>query len=174
MSNRLLVKRARESLYQLQRGDITHCQKLLSGIPDIGHGMAGDILAGILEAYKTTGLASHPLLLLVSWGADALGMIQIKQKSRTIKLGKSRAEKILNMLYWRSGASTRQSDMGDKDMMQPTGLPVHPAEYPLVRTVPGARPSGQGGTPPGQDGGRGNAPSTSEIKEAESFLDDLI
>jgi hypothetical protein len=131
-SGRLLIKKARASLHQLQRGSIPHCQKLLAGVGNIGPGRATDIIASVPAGDK------HPLLRLIEWGSGGMADIRIAQKGRTIRLGDSLAKRIINILQWKGGAA--QPAAPAVQPSQPS-RPAAPLAQPSQPAAPLAQPS---------------------------------
>jgi hypothetical protein len=92
---RLLVKKGRESLTALRFGTTEVGIKVLSGV----HLVSPKLATEILEAVPG---ATHKLRSLCAWAASDLAAVRVTQKSRTIQLGRARADRILKMLHWKS------------------------------------------------------------------------
>lgn len=103
-TGRTINKDAVASLDAVRTGSEEHAVKLVSGLRNVTPAVA----KLILEA--TGGLAR-----LCSYPRAGLEMIQIPQKNRTIRLGKTRAGRILTILRFREGGAEPL----------PVGLPGH-------------------------------------------------
>ena len=88
-SGRPLGKSAVDSLCALRRGSKIHEAKVLSGVPGVGAAMAAQVLDG------------RSLRTLLSWDVGAVADVAIQTKSRTVRLGKVRAERVLRLLHLR-------------------------------------------------------------------------
>ena len=105
-SGRALVKKGRTSMTNLLKGHDDLGIKVLSGISGISVSLATQIF----DAVPGRGFRNNKLRQLCSWSPEAIAMIQIKQKSRTIRLGEKRARQILKMLRW-GGTTGERSEV---------------------------------------------------------------
>lgn len=94
VTGRPINKDALASLLSVRAGSRPHAVKLVSGMRNISPAVATLILdsAGSLSG-------------LCSWGAASIAMVAIPQKNRTVKLGKTRAERIRKLLHYKEGAA---------------------------------------------------------------------
>lgn len=118
-NGKLLVKRGRESLQNLLRGGRDAAQKLLSGMPGVSHNMAGHILDA---AHKSPESTTGDLRAIMVWGIERFAAVDLPQKGRTVKLGRTRAEKIYALLKWRGEGKEPE--------------PLTPATYAAQNFVP--------------------------------------
>jgi ERCC4-type nuclease len=84
----LINKDAVESLLAVRDGSVEHAAKLLSGLRGVTPAMARHIL----------GSAGDSLSRLCSYSAEALALVSLPQKDRTIRLGPARAGRIWRLL----------------------------------------------------------------------------
>ena len=83
---RKLAKKGRDSLVALKRGVRKEEIKILSGIP------------GISPAMATQVLAASSLNTLLALGQSSISAVTIRQKSRNVRLGDARAERIYRLM----------------------------------------------------------------------------
>jgi len=95
-TGRVLTKKGRDSLKDLRAGKPDVAVKLLSGVNGLTTSIAKQILS-------TIPVPSHHLHWLCRYSVDELSKFPLTQKSRTVKLGHPRAERILKMLRWKTG-----------------------------------------------------------------------
>jgi hypothetical protein len=95
-SNKKLVKKALASLTSLLAGNTATEVLLLSGVSGVSPKMATEILAGVpYGTNKLRGLCNMP--------AAELGMVMLTQKSRSVRLGETRAKMIHTIFQWKTG-----------------------------------------------------------------------
>lgn len=100
-SGRKINKDAIASLTAIRNGAEEQCAKVLSGLRNVTLGTAKTILA------STGGMQA-----LCSAHIDELQEIKLEQKSRTVRLGRTRAEKILSVLSFCAAEKQTQSKNG--------------------------------------------------------------
>lgn len=147
-TGRTLVKDGRESLKNLKNGDTSMAIRILTGVTDISNNIARDILLAIPQR-------THKLHALCQYNSSSLAQVELKQKSRTVKLGEKRATKILKMMYWKSGAvqglaPTQGHVLGGAPAPGPQpGAGAQPGPAPPLVPVGGQiAPGGHPGAPP--------------------------
>jgi ERCC4-type nuclease len=91
-TGRTINKDAVDSLLSVRSGSLPRAAKLVSGLQGVSPAMANVILG---EAGTLAGLCG--------WGSDALALVMLPQKNRSVQLGKTRAGRIRRMLHYVEG-----------------------------------------------------------------------
>lgn len=141
---RLLVKKGRDSLTALRAGTTEVGIKVLSGV----HLVSPKLATEILEAVPG---ATHKLHTLCAWAASDLAAVRVTQKSRTIQLGRARADRILKMLHWKSvgdGAGAPAPHVAPPVAVPPAAAPAAMVSAPAAAVPMVSAPAAMVSAPP--------------------------
>ena len=119
-TGRLLVKKGRDSLKDLRDGRVDAGIKLLAGVNGLTVPMARQILGAI-------PVQTHQVHYLCMYSVEELAKFPLVQKSRTVKLGKPRAARILKMLHWKTGCEAAPPAQPAAVAPQPAAVAPQPA-----------------------------------------------
>jgi ERCC4-type nuclease len=94
-TGRLINADAKASLLSVRSGSAKHAIKIISGLRNVTPAVAQLVLDS----------AGGSLRRLCSYSAASIAMVTIPQKTRTVKLGKIRAERIRRLLHYMEGVA---------------------------------------------------------------------
>ena len=100
-TGRTINKDAVASLLAVRSGSLEHAVKVVSGLRNVTPAVAKLVLE-----------SSGGLARLCSYPAAAMALVTIPQKNRTVKLGKTRAERIRHLLHYKEGARPPEEPVG--------------------------------------------------------------